>query len=505
MSGKRSIFSVILMVCTMMSACSFPAESPSYKAGGDSADIRDTGATTPLPSGHLSTKPVEYVQKTEKLPDVGTITSFPGVFETVGMTLEQIIKVLGTQFELKENKAQGYDSYVFPQYDLVLDFDRINKKLMTVRLEDVPYYVYSSVYKTEDLNDDGALEKIAAYEDQDFNGHLLVMDGSGGKTSDAVLDYFNGGCEVELLPVFGSGREALILVRTLGGKTGDVLKWSGGELKSVLPEELYDFSGGSMVTVEADRAVLMNKNKGLLYVCPIPERLAKSVKGRKNSDAYRFSVNLYPVTEDGFLYLNVRNSLQLKLADNYNFIDDTDGVFCDVAQTTLKYKYTGQGNWEEISIKGGPKYDDEHHAGAVTEEDLNIGGLRLYESAENLDKALKDELSLFTPEELNEGVLLNRAGMQLGITGDAITYLSLEGKSDTTASGALKISASREMALSLYGLPDKGFLEDRAWTYYIVSEQNTNGYLSVFIDTLNIEFDGDKVNRIWMSSYVSAY
>ena len=505
MSGKRSIFSVILMVCTVMSACSFPAGLPSYEAKGDSEDIRNTGGATPLPSGHLSTKPVEYVQKTEKLPDIDALTSFPGVFETVGMTLEQIIKALGTQFELKENKAQGYDSYVFPQYDLALDFDGINKKLTTIRLEGVPYYVYSGVYKTEDLNDDGALEKIAAYEDHDFNGHLLVMDGSGGKTSDTVLDYFNGRCEIELLPGFGGDREDLILVRTLGGKTGDVLKWSDGELKSVLPEELNDFSEGSRVTVEANRAVLMNKDKGLLYVCPVPERLAESANGRDSSDTYRFSVNLYPAAEDGFLYLNVRNSLQLKLADGYNFIDDTGGFFCDVAQVTLKYKYMGKGNWEEISIKGGPKYDEEHHAEAVAKEELNIGGLKLYESVGNLDKAITEELSLFTPEELNEGVLLNRDGMQLGITGDTVTYLSLEGKSDTAASGALKISDPREMALSLYGLPDKGFPEDRAWTYYIVSEKNTNGYLSVFIDTLNIEFDGDKVNRIWMSSYVSAY
>lgn len=504
MSGKRILLIAFLLVCLMMSACSMPAH-PSASIG--EGNPKASPDTSPTPSSSHSSTPasaiIEYPQNTENLPAAGSLASFPGVMDSLSMTLEQIITVLGTDFDLIENKAQGYDTYSFPQYQLTFDFDKISKKLSSVSLNGVPYYVYSGAYQASDLNGDGKAEKIVAYEDQNFNGTLLVIDGQTLKVSQATLEYFGNFCELKVLSGYGSAKENLILLSSRGGKQGDVFSWQGGELKSILPQGYDTLSLESLTTIEGNKAVWVNEKENLLYVCPLPERIAKGVESWQGDEAYRYGVTLKPELKDESLVLKVRTSLQIKLSDNYNFMESSDGIYSDVAQATQSFNYKGQGQWEKAAAEGGIKYENAPEAAPMF-SDLSIAGLTLYDACDTLDVSLLD-LSDYTPDELYAGVLIQKDGLRVGISQNFISFLSLEKGSRGSTLKGLKLSDTREQALSLYGLPDEGFIKDDVWTYYVLEESSSEGEPTLFFNTLNLEFDEDKVCRIWISSYVTAY
>lgn len=503
MSGKRIAVIFILMGCLVMSACSKAASSLPDQTNGEPVTTPSMNSPATLATPNDSQQgPLEYTQKVENLPDIKTLTTFPGVLESMSMTLEQIITVLGTKIDLQENKAQCYDSYYFPQYGIAYDFDKVSRKLSTIWLNQVPYYVHSGVFKTQDFNDDGNPEKIIAYEDQQYNGNLLVIDGETSAFSEVKQDFFGGKCEIEVLPKFGQNKENLILVNTHGENGGDTLSWSNGELKSILPQDYNKLSENTMVTVEGNKAVLVNEAKNILYVCPLPERVAKNINGRMDTNIHRFRLNLQSEKSSDSIVLKARTSLQLMLFDDCNFIGSTDGIFCDVAKVTQEYQYLGQGKWQEQKVDGGPKYENAKD-GTIVHKDLSIGGLTLYDNYKAINKLITTDLSSYTPTELSEGVILKDDGLCFGITQGQITYLSLEEKSEKSTSKGLKLLDTREKVVSLYGLPDKGFMEDSIWTYYVVSEEKSENDPPVFVNTLNIEFDNEKVCRIWISAYVT--
>ncbi len=500
MSGKRILPVALLLICFMMSACSMQAHSPSPIGGENPASPGTSASLDPQPAQSPSGI-IEYVQQTEPLPDAHTMASFPGFLESLSMTLEEIVTVLGTQFELDENKAEGYDTYHFPQYQLSFSFDKISEKLSSISLEGIPYYVYSGANQLADINGDGQAEKIVAYEDQNFEGTLLVIDGATGKASTASLDYFGNYCELKILPGFGSEKENLILINTRGGKEADVFSYQNGVLTSILPQTLDTLAQESLVTIEGKTAVWVNNKANILYLCPLPDRIIHSVTQWPSSEAYRYRVSVKPQASGDHLTLKIKTNLAVKLSDNYNFMESSDGLYCDVAQVVETYDYLGQGKWQKSATQGGSKYQDGIQTAPVF-EDLSIAGLKLYDSYETLGSLV--DISLYTPEELYAGILIQKEGLRVGISQNFISYLSLEeGAREATYKG-LKLSDSRETALSLYGLPDQGFLDDEVWTYYVIDSSGMEDP-TLFFNTLNLEFDGDKVCRIWISSYVTAY
>ncbi len=511
MSGKRMVVIVILIATLGLSACSIQANTPS------NIDIGEGPLNNPGPQTHSATpsntpasneptkEPVENAQEIENLPDAEELTSFPGMLESLSLTLEQLVTVLGMQFELIENKAQGYDSYFFPQYNLTFDFDRISKKLSTLWLNNEPYYIYAGDFKVQDLNGDGKAEKIVAYEDQSFMGCLLVIDGAdSSKVSVATLDSFGDQCDIEVLLNLGQDKESLILLKTRGGIQGDLFLFSNGNLTSILPEDYDSIAKEALATIEGTKALWVHEKRNMLNMYTLPERIAKGAAKRTDIENYRYDIRVKPMLSGDSLYLEARTSLQLKLSDNYNFIDNIEGIYCDVAQITVEYQYLGHGKWKENKTTSGSKYDNSQVTELVA-QDLSVGDITLYDQMESIDKALLDRLSAFTPDELDAGVLLEEEGLRIGITQDKITFLSLEeGSNDTTLKG-LKLSDTREKALSLYGIPDKGFIEDDAWTYFVLREEESGSEISSLIDTMNLEFEDDKVSRIWISAYVTAY
>jgi len=501
MSGKLILPIVFLLLCLTVSACTIQAHLPSSP---------DVLGSTPSPGDSVSPEPqatgydeiLEFRQKTPYLPDIQTLSSFPGVLESISLTLEEIVTVLGTQFDLEENKAQGYDTYHYPQYQLSFDFDKVSKKLSTVYLDGVPYYVYSSAIKALDLNGDGMPEKIVAFENQVFLGTLLIVDGATGKTTAATLDYFNNYCEIEVLTDFGNQKECLILLRTRGGRKAEIFSYRDGELISVLPDNLDALIQGSLVSLEGQTAVWVNNSANILYLCPLPQRITEGLGQWTNAEAHRYQVSLEPQISERGLELKVETSLEVKLSDNYNFMEGSEGIYCDVARVVETYVYEGQGQWQKEKTEGGPKYQEGVKT-APTLEDLSIAGFKLYDSYETIAPAFAD-LSQYSDEELYAGVLIEKEGVRVGISQNMISYLSLEeGAVEATAKG-LKLLDSREMVISQYGLPDQGFLDDATWTYYVIGD-NSDDNPALFFNTLNLEFDGDKVCRIWISSYVTAY
>lgn len=500
MSGKR-ILPLVCCVCLMMSACSMQAHIPSSPdIEGPTASPKVSG---PEPQSIESKSGViEFRQNTPALPDAQTLSSYPGVLESVSLTLEEIITVLGTQFELLENKAQGYDTYYYPQYQLSLDFDKTSKRLSTISLDGTLFNVYSAVYQLVDLNGDGIAEKIVAYEDQNYEGTLLVIDGATGKESTATLDYFGNYCALEVLTDFGSDKENLILISTRGGKEAEIFSYRDGVLGSILPENYDALAESSLVSIEGTTAVWVNSDKNLLYLCPLPQEVANSVRYWSNEEAHRYQVSLEPRASEDELTLKVKTSLEVKLSDGYNFMEGSDGIFCDVAQVVESYEYLGQGQWQKATTEENLKYQDELKIAPVF-EDLSIAGLKLYDSYETLNPAFAD-LSLYTPDELNMGILIENEGVRVGISQNFISYLSLEEGAREATSKGLKLSDSREKALSLYGLPHQGYLDDDVWTYYVINDSGEYD-AALFCNTLNLEFHEDKVCRIWISSYVTAY
>ncbi|MCX7771998.1 MAG: hypothetical protein N2376_02665 [Clostridia bacterium] len=422
----------------------------------------------------------------------------------MNLTLEQIISVMGSCFELTENRGQGYDSYVYANDKVTFEFDRINKKLSTIIYNDVPYYVYSGTLKSFDINGDSKPEKIAAYDDQDFNGSITVWNSPDKVLSQAVLAYSGGKMDLTFEPQIGASKENLVIVKTRGGIHGDILKWAEGTLQSVLPKGIDTLSQELAATIEGDSAVLVHQKRDILYVCPLPEATAKNVESLSGTDRYRYAVSILPEVAGENLSLKVRTSLLLKVSDQYNAFEDTEGIYSDVGQVTQSFSYLGNGNWQENAITGGAKYEKGAKA-TVQQADLSIGNVHLLDEIAKKEPELQKSLSKYTEQEITDGLLIPYEGLDVGVSDGLVNYISLEAGSDKTTSKGLKIGDAKETALSMYGLPDKGFTEDDVWSYYSFRKDTAQKDNSFLLDTLNIEFDGGKVSRIWISAYITAY
>lgn len=488
----------IIVICLIVSAC-----NPVLKHTSDlTSAITLPGSTVHSPEKINGTdlKPVEYPQQKENLSGADKLTTFPGVFENMFLTLEQIISVLGNNFELEENIAQGYDTYIFNDYDLKIEFDRLRHRPSAIYLSDTPYYFNSGSYEKEDLNGDGASEYIIVCEDYNYSGKVLLIDGQTGEKHEEEIGYLGNKSNIKIMTGLCEHEETVIIIETHGGKRADIFKYDNNKLVRILPENYSEIARETLVTVEADKAVVVNKNEDILHICPLPDRISRASK--TSHARHNLTVNLFPEINGNSLILKARTNVQVKLFDVYDYIAGTEGIFCDVAGLTRNYRYMGNGKWEEISLDATVKYE-EYQAKVLTSKELGVGAFSLNQNIKTLDRSLYRLFEEFTTEEINSVVLVNHNGLVIGVVGGDITYLSLESGNHSTKTG-LKLQDPKDRVLELYGLPDRGFVTDPVWTYYIYREETAGDKISVFIDALNLEFYGDKVCRIWMTSYIAA-
>ena len=135
----------------------------------------------------------------------------------------------------------------------------------------------------------------------------------------------------------------------------------------------------------------------------------------------------------------------------------------------------------------------------------SINNILLNSEIDSLLNNISSKLKTFSQNELSTGVLIEDNGLLIGISDNRISYLSLERGGFSTQKG-LKLSDTRQKALDTYGVPDKGFLNDESGLLLCLQERRGAGdNLLVLLDSLHIEFDGDKVSKIWMNSHVTAF
>ncbi|NMA67379.1 MAG: hypothetical protein GX957_14295, partial [Clostridiaceae bacterium] len=273
---KARIFISIIIICLIVSACASLSKSSIDVVGNTLHKRSNTSSEKENRVSDL--KPVKYPQRKEKLPGIDTLTTFPGIFENMFLTLEQIITVLGNDFELRENLAQGYDTYIYNKYDMAIEFDRLRHKPSAIYLSGTPYYFNSGASEKKDLNGDGIPECIIIYEDVNYSGKILLVDGKTGKQCEKEFGYLGNKSSVEILTGLGEYKESVILIKTHGGKLADLFKYENENLIRILPDEYSRRAENTSVTVEANKAVVVNKNEDFLYLCPLPDRFSSFVK-----------------------------------------------------------------------------------------------------------------------------------------------------------------------------------------------------------------------------------
>lgn len=506
MTGKQilTVFALILTLVTF-SACG------GKQSGQQSED--KTGSTTvnseqaPAPSGNLngyaSSDTGERVidQQEVELPDAAFLSAYPGVLKCMSLTLEQIFTVLGTHFELYENAAQGYDIYKFPEYGLVFEYDTISERLSTVWVDNTPYYVYSGTIKSFDIDNDGRQENIAAYEDANLSGRVTVFSKDGLIIADQTTDNFGGECRMDLMVGYGPAKESLIILDTANSGECEVFSYSNGKLISMLPPAPAQIMDQAVVASAEGRVILTLPDQETTYDCPLPKSLVESYPDGDTDYAYQFGRMIRPVIKGNTLYLSERISLQIKYYD----LEDDVSTYFDVAQIVREYQYSGSGKWQLLSTTGGPKYDKNSLPQGVNANDFSIGNIALLSPVGEAAPEIGMDLGQYNDYDLQSGILCKNGGICIGITNNIVSYISLERDGEIETPRGLRIFDTKQQALDLYGLPDKGYYEDSVWTYYRLRTKYTADGIYHMADTFNIEFERDFVKKIWMSEYVSVY
>ena len=510
MNGKRFLILVFLILTLIMiSACGKDSDTQSSglsnKAGTGTENVTKNLEPGNTNTSAVGASPEEVLidQENEVLPDASFLSSYPGVLKCMSLTLEKIISVLGTNFELYENSAQGYDVYQFSDYNIVLEYDTIGEKLSTIWVDNIPYYVYSGTIKSFDIDNDGKLEEIAAYEDESLNGKVTIFSKDGLIKADQTTEYFGGKCSMSFISGYGPQKESLIILDTAAERDCEILSYSNGNLISMLPPNQSEIVSEANVTFNDQNILLSIPQKGISYDCLLPESISKSYLVNESLPQYRFAINVKPIISNTSLSLVIRHSLQLKMYQE-PMTEDTNTYF-DIAQIINEYQYLGGGKWEFLSTKGGPKYDSNSLNVELSANDFTIGEIRMLALAKEIASDINLDLTQYTDEDLMAGVLYKSEGVCVGIMNDRISYISLEKNSDAETIRGLNIQDAKQQALSLYGLPDKGYFEDSVWTYYYMREENMEEGSYTSADTLNIEFDSDRVSKIWMSMYLPVY
>lgn len=504
----RQLLTVLFLSLTLItvSACGGKQQEqqpPKDKTGTTTV----SSEKTPEPSGGTSGSDPDATgtqvldQEEVQLPDAAFLSTYPGVLRCMSLTLEQIFTVLGTHFELYENTAQGYDIYKFPEYGIVLEYDKISEKLSAIWADGTPYYVYSGTISSFDIDNDGRMEEIAAYEDASLNGRVTVFSRDGLILADQTTDYFGGECRMYLMTGYGAEKESLIILDTNNPAECEIFSYVNGKLISMLPPAAANTADQAIVESRGDRVTLTLPDQGITYDCPLPGHLVRSYPDENADYVYQFDRKVRPVIKDNTLFLSERTSLQIKFYQ----MDEDISTAIDVAQIVREYQYSGGGKWQYLSTKGGPKYDKNSLPSGMTANDFRIGSIALLSPIRQIAQKIGMDLEQYTDYDLLAGVLYRDGGICIGVTNDVISYVSLEKDGEIETPRGLKIFHSKQQALDLYGLPDLGYYEDSVWTYYRLRSEQTNDGEYHVADTFNIEFEGDVVRKIWMSEYVSVY
>ncbi len=449
-------------------------------------------------------------------PVVETLSVFPGVLRTMTMTKEEVISIMGDH-ETYENISQAYSVYTWDEKNLVLEYDSLSGKLRAIRIAERTLFLSGASYKRADLNQDGILEGICAYESfPEANatanntvegavrrvGRVSVIDEKTGQSlGESFVKAFEGYSTLSVLLSFGAEKECLIVLDTQSDWECDVLTYKDGQLNGVLPTEAAGLEDAvvNRSPQKPDTVQFQLASAGLAFDCLIPDRLQEALKKQKFE--YRFVINRKPVVADGSLTLQVRNSLQVKLGDAADLEGVLIGRYVDIGQVGQEFRYMGSGKWKLLRTGGMPKYTGVEEGGNVTLEDLTVGPAILFAALYDYTDTFSLDPKTYANADLIGGISFLWEGTRIDVVNARIADITIYKDSLHKTVRGLMVGDSKSEALALYGQPDLGYFEDKVWTYWFYRDFfDQEPILSP--DYFSITFDGDRVSRIAMHGYV---
>ncbi len=485
--------------------------------GSSVTESPDTGASlvasTSAENPDAGLKPVP--------PSAEALSVFPGVLRTLTMQREEIFALLGEEHETYDNVSQAYSVYSWNALNLVLEYDSLSGKLRMIRTGERTLFLDGASYREADLNRDGILEGICAYEDlrdpavsggtgadptSRREGHVVIVDeATGSSLGESITRPFDGYAGLSFLTAYGTDKECLILLDTQSDWECDVLSYANRQLVSMLPAEALHMAEQAKVMLKAgtpDRIQLSVESAGLSFACAMPERLQEALDAGE-AFKYQFVVNRKPIVTDDGLTLRLRNSLQVLLGTATDLEGNPIGRFIDIGQVTQEYRYMGRGVWKLLKTGGGPKYTEAEQGGNVTVDDLTVGPAMLFAVLYDYTDAFGLDPATYKDVDLVGGITFqSQDKLRISVINSRISNIVLEeGCTQKTVRG-LSVGDTRGDALEKYGQPDAGYFEDRIWTYWFYRDLGDGGERVLSLDSFTLEFDGDKVVRIGMNAYI---
>lgn len=447
-------------------------------------------------------------------PTAEALSVFPGILRAVTLPREEVLRLLGDGVETLENVPQAITAYTWSAKDLALEYDNLTGRLNLVRTGGRTFFLDSADYRNDDIDGDGELEGLCAYES--FNaestdplnrrqGHVALIDeATGTAIAESFEQPFGGYARLSVLPGYGKAGECLVVLDTQSDWECDVLRFANGQLVSMLPKEALPIEKQATVSSpnrEKGTVHLAVESAGVSFDCLLPQRLSEALAAGQPYQ-WRFVVNRKPVIAEDGLTMRVRNSLQVKLGEARSLLAEPVGRFVDIGQVTQEYRYIGEGQWTLLTTAGGPKYAEPGQGASLTATDMAVGSTWLFSALYDVEETFGLKASDYTDFDLLAGIRFLSDGVRYGVVNSRIAEIELTGDCTAKTPRGLAAGDSRGEAMSLYGLPDDGYFEDRIWTYWFYREPDGTNDRILSLDRFTLEYDGDRIERIRMEGYV---
>lgn len=504
--------SVAVSVATATMAVATPGSSPEKPEPGLSSSASKTGE----PSAPVQAVPITVVPPTRE-----ALSAYPGVLRAMTLTREEILSLLGSEHEAYTNKPLAYTVYTWKGTGLTLEFDDLSNRLRLIRIGERTIFLDGSDYRNADLNGDGVAEGVCSFEvfspaeaaltnttaepQMRRQGFVTVLDEqTGALVTETRVAPFGGYSRLEVLAAYGAMQETLVMLDSQSDWECDVLAFAGGQLVSMLPKDMLKLEEEARVSTDAakpDHVFLEVGSAGLSFQCILPEKLSDALAAGQPF-VHRFMVSRKPVVTDEGLSLRVRHSLQIQLGTAASLDGQSYGRFMGVGQVTQEYRYIGNGEWKLLSTGGGPKYAESAQGSNLFMEDMAVGQTYLFSTLYDIEETYGLDPSHYTDFDLIAGLRFSHEGVWFDVVNARVARLEATADCVLETAKGLRTGDSRGTALSLLGLPDVGYFEDRLWTYWFYRGFGGPDERTLSLDRLTVRFSGDKVERIVMEGYV---
>mgnify|MGYP001810198613 FL=1 len=487
-----------------------PAESGTSESAvaGAASPAAESGTATPAASDAAlpSAKAIP--------PTAEALSVFPGILRAVNLSRDDVLRLLGDGVETLENVPQAITAYTWSDKDLALEYDNLTGRLNVIRTGGRTFFLDSADYRNDDIDGDGEMEGLCAYEA--FNaestdplnrrqGYVVLIDeATGTAIAESYEQPFGGYARLSVLPQYGKAGECLVVLDTQADWECDVLRFANGQLVSMLPKETVPIEEQAKVSNPvADKGTvhLAIASAGVSFDCLLPQRILEALSDGQTY-RWRFVVNRKPVIAEDGLTMRVRNSLQVMLGEARSLLAEPVGRYVDIGQVTQEYRYIGEGQWTLLTTAGGPKYAEPGQGASLTATDMAVGSNWLFSALYDVEETFGLKASDYTDFDLLAGIRFLSDGVRYGVVNSRIAEIELAGDCTAKTPRGLAAGDSRGEAMSLYGLPDDGYFEDRIWTYWFYREPDGANDRILSLDRFTLEFDGDRIERIRMEGYV---